>query len=863
MFMWCWFSGQAKITIPSLFQYKKAYLCSKMSLPEQLHPTFPTHTFVTVILPLAVARPFTYYVPEHLLARIQFGVRVEVDFGKVSKAGFSGKLYSALVVDVHQQLPEGYTPKAIHDVLDDAPLITPQQYQLWQWMSRYYCCAPGEVMNAALPAHLKLTGETILSLSPLCGDDFSGLSDSEYLIAEALTIQEHIAIDDVRDILGKKTVYPVIKSLLDKKIIVLKEDLQEKYQPKTVVCVALAEPYAGDASTLTQAFDKLARSDKQTAALMALIQLSRNQPFVRRNDVCERASVDTTVIAALEKKGILLRYDRAVSRIGSYEEETMELEQLSVQQQQALDTMQQAYASQQTVLLQGVTGSGKTRIYIELIRDVIQAGGQVLYLLPEIALTTQLVTRLKRYFGDDIAVYHSRFNNNERVELWNATLQGKPIVMGARSALFLPFTRLQLIIVDEEHDPSYKQNDPNPRYQGRDTAVYLASIHGARVLLGTATPSVESYQNALRGKYGLVCLEERFGGVQMPEIVLVDTKREQQLRQMQSHFSTVLIDTLKEALDRGEQAILFQNRRGYAPVYRCFSCGWHAECVHCDVSLTYHKFSHLLKCHYCGYQSKLPVDCPACGNKKLNLTGFGTEKIEDELQIYLPDARIGRLDLDTARSKNAHAAIIHDFEERRFDILVGTQMVTKGLDFENVGVVGILSADQLLQFPDFRATERAFQLMVQVAGRAGRKHKRGKVIIQAMNTTHPVLREVIDHDYATFFQREIAERQAFHYPPFNRLIRITLKHPVPDTLNKGALVFTKVLQAHFGERMMGPAVPYVSRVRGQYLLDYLIKIDRNLSTIDQAWQCIESGAAAMHRSAGCSGIRMVTDVDPG
>lgn len=834
-----------------------------MSLPEQLHPTFPSQTFVTVILPLAVARPFTYYVPEALLGRIQFGVRVEVDFGKISKSGGGGKLYSALVVEVHQQLPEGYTPKAIHAILDDAPLITPEQYQLWQWMSRYYCCSPGEVMNAALPAHLKLTGETILSLSPLCGDDFSGLGDQEYLIAEALTLQEHISIDDVRDILGKKTVYPVIKSLLDKKIIVLKEDLQEKYQPRTVVCVALAEPYASDAGTLQAAFDQTGRSEKQTAALMALIQLSRTQAFVRRNDVCERASVDTAVITALEKKGLLVRYDRAVSRLGSYEEETIALEQLSAQQQRALDTMRRLYASHQTVLLQGVTGSGKTRIYIELMKEVMADGGQVLYLLPEIALTTQLVSRLKRYFGDDIAVYHSRFNNNERVELWNSVLGGKPVVMGARSALFLPFTQLRLIIVDEEHDPSYKQNDPNPRYQGRDTAVYLASIHGARVLLGTATPSVETYQNARRGKYGLVTLEERFGGVQMPEIVLVDTKREQKLRQMHSHFSSVLIDTLKEALDRGEQAILFQNRRGYAPVYRCFSCGWHAGCVHCDVSLTYHKFSHLLKCHYCGYQSKLPVECPACGNKQLNLTGFGTEKIEDELQIFLPDARIGRLDLDTARSKHAHAAIIHDFEERRFDILVGTQMVTKGLDFENVGVVGILSADQLLQFPDFRATERAFQLMVQVAGRAGRKQKRGKVIIQALNTTHPVLREVIEHDFAAFFSREIAEREAFHYPPFNRLIRITLKHPVPDTLNKGALIFTKVLQGHFGDRMMGPAVPYVSRVRGQYLLDYLIKIDRNLSTIDMAWQIIQTGAAAMHGTPGCSGIRMVTDVDPG
>ncbi len=827
-----------------------------------LHPTFPTRTFATVILPLAAPKPFTYYVPEEFLGRVQFGVRVEVQFGRTTAAGTAGKLYSALVIEVHDGFPEGYEPKPVLDVLDEQPLIHPTQVALWKWMAAYYCCTLGEVMHAALPSHLKLSGEMSLALDPLYDGNFSGLNDREYLIAEALTLQESITIDDARDILERKNVYPVVKSLLEKKVILLQEDLQEKYRPKTILCVELEEPYASDPSLLREAFERLARAPRQAEALMAYIQLAKKQSFVRRQDICELAKADAGIINAIADKGIFRLYEREVSRIGSYEEETVDAVTLSPQQDQALTLIRKQLAQKQTVLLHGVTGSGKTKLYIELMREVMDRGGQALYLLPEIALTTQLTSRLQRFFGDDLAVYHSKLNNNERVELWNAVLKGKPVAMGARSALFLPFQNLQLIIVDEEHDPSFKQNDPAPRYHGRDAAIYLAQLHGAKVLLGTATPAIESYYNAQSGKYGLVEMPERFGGVQMPEIVLVDARQEMKQRQMQSHFTSVLLDELKAAIERGEQAILFQNRRGYAPTYRCFSCGWHAECIHCDVSLTYHKHSHLLKCHYCGYQSKLPPECPACGNRQLTLYGFGTEKIEDELKIYLPDARIGRLDLDTARSRNAHAAIILDFEERRFDILVGTQMVTKGLDFENVGIVGILSADQLLQFPDFRSSERAFQLMVQVAGRAGRKHKRGKVIVQAMNTAHPVLQEVIRHNFAGFFAREIAERRAFHYPPFTRLIRITLKHKTPDTLNRGSAIFTRILHERLGEWAIGPAVPYVSRVRGQYLLDYLVKMERDARKIAYAKESIENAAEAMQSAEGFSGIRVVVDVDP-
>ncbi|MEZ4991394.1 MAG: primosomal protein N' [Saprospiraceae bacterium] len=814
-----------------------------------------TQTFVSVILPLATPKPYTYHVPEELIPEVKFGLRVEVQFGKQ-------KRYSGLVIDVHNEAPEGHRTKPIIGIVDEAPLINRKQLKLWEWLADYYCCTLGEVMHAALPANLKLASETILSLSPLYDGDFVHLEDREYLIAEALTIQNELSIEEVRSILDTKTVYPLIRSMLEKRIIYLKEDIREKYKPKTVACLQLAEPYASDRGQLSEAFDKLKRSDKQSEVLLAYIQLEKKQPYVCRQDIYKLVDADSSVLKAMEKKGVLDLYDREVSRLGSYEEETVDAKSLSLQQEEAIRQTQEAFEQQDVVLLHGVTGSGKTRVYVELIREVIAKGQQVLYLLPEIALTTQITSRLQQIFGDDIAVYHSRLNNNERVEMWNAVLNGQPVVLGARSALFLPFSKLGLIVVDEEHDRSYKQYDPSPRYNGRDAAIVLANVHQAKVLLGTATPSVETYHNALKGKYGLVAMPERFGGLQLPEVSVVDLKEEQKKRKLQSHFSSVLIAELKAALERGEQAILFQNRRGFSPTYRCPTCGWHAECIHCDVSLTYHKYFRQLKCHYCGYQTNLPKQCPACGVPNLILQGFGTEKIEDEIKIYLPDAKIGRMDFDTVRSKHAHAQIINDFEEKRIDILVGTQMVTKGLDFENVGIVGVLSADQLLQFPDFRAGERAFQLMVQVSGRAGRKHKRGKVIIQAFNTASPVLKEVLRNDFANFIERELRERNDFLYPPYVRLIRITLKHKKPELLNDAAKMFAKMLKKELGTWVMGPAVPYISRVRGYYLLDFLIKLERDAKKIRFAKETVLDSIIEMQKTEGFSGVRVNVDVDP-
>lgn len=823
---------------------------------KELHPVHSSSNYyVDVILPLAITRPYTYWVPEELVTQVQVGVRVEVQFGK-------SKLYTGLVMQIHQQAPEQQKPKPVIGVIDERPIVNEQQFKLWRWMAAYYLCTLGEIMNAALPANFKLSSETRVTLGPLFHQDPELLNDREYLIAEALTLQEELSIDDLRDILGRKTVYPIIRSMLDKRIIYLKEDLKEKYRPKQVRCVRFREPYASDADSLHLAFDLVSRSAKQERALLAFIQLSKQQGFVRQSELIRLSDTDHSTIKAMVKKELVEVYDREISRLGSYEEDTIEAAGLAPQQVQALAAIKQQFAEKPVILLHGVTGSGKTRVYLELMQQVIAKGGQVLYLLPEIALTTQITERVQKVLGDDVMVYHSRLNHNERVELWQKVQEGQPAVLGPRSALFLPFRKLSLIIVDEEHDPSYKQREPNPRYHGRDTAIMLARQCGAKVLMGTATPALESYHNAKTGKYGFVTMMERFGGLELPEIIIADARKAQLEQTLYNHFTGTLLDELKACLERGEQAILFQNRRGYAPTYRCGTCSWHAECINCDVSLTYHKFQEMLKCHYCGYSTKLATECPACATAPLTLQGFGTEKIEDELKIFLPDAKISRMDFDTVKGKNGHARIINEFEEGKIDILVGTQMVTKGLDFERVGVVGVLSADQLLQFPDLRAAERAFQLMLQVAGRAGRKRRQGRVIIQAFNTTHPVIKEVLEADYSAFYQRELEERRQFVYPPFIRLIRITLKHKKPQVVNDAMRLYAHWLKQQLGESVLGPAVPYVGRVRNYYLLDVLIKIPHDPQRLRFVKAQIHASTAQLKQTQGYSNVRVSIDVDP-
>ncbi len=813
--------------------------------------------FVVVALPIAVPKAYTYHVPKEMESRIQFGIRVEVQFGP------GADLYAGLIIEVHFHKPDHDT-KPVHQVIDSQPIILEQQLKFWQWLAHYYSCTIGEVMNAAMPANMKLVSETKICIRPDFASDGSQLDDNEFLVTEALSMQNELTVSDIQKIINRKSVYPVINQLLLKDVLYIKEELQERYKPRTVACVQLKEPYS-EPGGIGQAFALVTRHDKQTSALLAFTELVRKQTDgnpIRGKEICDRANIEMSVLRSMEKKGIFEIFEQEVSRIAGYEDDLIEAQTLSDQQIAAITTLKKEFETKNVVLLHGVTGSGKTRVYTELIEEAIIKGEQILFLLPEIALTTQIIARLQKIFGTHISVYHSKLNNQERVELWKSALTGKSVILGARSSLFLPYRNLKLVIVDEEHDPSFKQQDPNPRYNARDASIYLANLYGAKVLLGTATPSVETYQNVKTGKYGLVEMLHRHGGMEMPEVFIVDIREDLKRKSMMANFTSKLIDELKGVLERKEQAILFQNRRGYSPALQCSTCGWNSQCKNCDVTLTYHKFSNSLNCHYCGYHRNLPKACPACASNALIIKGFGTERIEDELQVILPEARIARMDLDSVKSRSAHSKLIHEFEERRLDILVGTQMVTKGLDFDNVSLVGVLSADNLLRFPDFRAVERAFQLMTQVSGRAGRKNKRGKVLIQAFNVGHPVLQDIINADYVSFFNREIQERKNFMYPPYYRLIGVSLKHKKPEVLQDGARIFTRILQEKLGERVKGPALPQIPRVNTFYMLDYLIKIEKNANAIRLVKEAIAEATYQMQHTEGYSTMRVSVNVDP-
>jgi len=811
--------------------------------------------YADIILPLALPkRTYTYSIPESAVSLVMPGVRVEVQFGK-------SKLYSGLVERVHDEEPE-YRVKPIISVLDEVTVVTPEQLKLWNWLSEYYCCTLGEVMAAALPGHLKLSSETKILRNDAFGDDFSELDADEYLIAEALLLQQEITVEDARKILNKKTVFPVIQRLLNNGVLFLREDLQEKFKVKKVSAVRLAEPYSTKPELMKALFSELQSKERQLEIIMAYLVLEKNEAFVRKQALLEKADVSESSLRTLVKKGVLEIYDRDVSRLGGYEDELSEADKLSAQQTRALAEIDAHFREKDVTLLYGVTGSGKTRVYVEQIKEVIKNGGQVLYLLPEIGLTTQIVNRLQKVFGEEVSVYHSKINTNERVEVWKSAYSGKSVILAARSGLFLPFHKLQLVIVDEEHDPSFKQYDPAPRYHARDTAIFLAKLYGAKVLLGTATPSLESWYNATTGKYGLVEMPERFGGLELPSITTIDLKEQMKTKQMQSIFSTPLMEKIESTLANNEQVILFQNRRGYAPMLECQVCGWNAMCKYCDVSLTFHKHTNRLRCHYCGYTEDPATVCPACGSGKITLKGFGTEKIEDELKIFLPKARIGRMDMDTAGTKSNLIALLNDFEERRLDILVGTQMVTKGLDFDNVAFVGVLGADALTKFPDFRSGERAFQLLTQVAGRAGRKKKQGTVQIQAFDPAHPVILEVLRGDFKGFAARELKERQEFKYPPYYRLIHIELRHKDPKVVNAAAAFFGKALREKMGDRVLGPVIPNIARVRSYFGQHILLKLEKSAPVLAGTKSLIRFVAEIMVGKPGFSRVIVAVDVDP-
>jgi primosomal protein N' (replication factor Y) len=784
--------------------------------------------FVDVVLPISLSQEFTYRVPYDMNTEIQLFTRVVVPFGK-------GKLYTGIVTRIHEEVPTLYQAKYIEHILDDAPLITAKQYKFWNWMAQYYMAPIGDVMNAALPSNFKLASETKIVIHPDFNLDKQHLDDREYLIIEALSIQEVLDLKEISAIAGIKTIQPIIKKMMEKKMILAQEELNDKFQAKTALFVILNNDYCYE-SALNELFVRLQEKKttaKQEEALLILLQKGgfsdgKAYPVLRKQ--LEDSGVSLSALLTLEKQGVLRTERLEVSRIQQKELQQFTFPELSAHQAEALESIKAQFNDQETVLLQGVTGSGKTEIYIHLIKDYLAKGKQVLFLVPEIALTTQLIQRLAAYFGQQIGVYHSRFNANERVEIWNKVLENHPsqfrLIVGARSSIFLPFQDLGLVIVDEEHEGSYKQHDPSPRYNGRDMGIVLAHFFKAKSVLGSATPSIETFQNAREKKYGHVLLKERYSQVQMPEICCADMKKERIHKTVNGHLSKFLLEEMKAALERNEQIILFQNRRGYTPIWTCELCGYSPMCKNCDTTLNYHKHSNILKCHHCSYQTAPIGTCPACGSNRLKMLGFGTEKIEDDLQLLMPDVRIARMDFDSTRSKNAYLQIIQDFENRNIDILIGTQMVAKGLDFDHVGLVGILDADLLVNKTDFRAFERGFQLMSQVAGRAGRRNKRGKVVIQTGNPDHWVVQKVMQHDYDGFAINELVERRNYHYPPFYKLVQFTIKHKNQNLVNEAADYFGKQLRSVFHERVLGPEFPVIPRIQNYYLKEILVKIEQ-------------------------------------
>ena len=776
--------------------------------------------FIDVILPVPLEKLFTYSITEAEASFLQVGMRVAVPFGKT-------KMYTALVHSIHNNKPLVYEAKEIHQILDETPVITQQQLTFWQWISKYYMCTLGDVMRAALPSAFLLESETIISKNndKIIADE--DLKDDEFLVYEALQHQSSLKIQDLISILDKKNVLPVIKRLLEKEAIHLQEEIYEKYKPKYVRYVKLHTAYASEAA-LQDILEELNRAPKQKQVIMSLFMLTaKTKKPIKVAELTEASGASSAIIKTLVDKGILEEYHIQTDRITYSGDEKEASKELNEHQIKALEEVKASFEKHSVTLLHGVTSSGKTEIYVKLIEEALAKGEQVLYLLPEIALTTQLVSRLQNYFGEQVAVFHSKYSIHERVEVYQNLLNNSAkaqIILGARSSIFLPFSNLGLIIVDEEHEQSFKQFDPAPRYHARDAAVVLANIFKAKTLLGSATPSLESSFNAQQNKYGFVELTTRYNNVLMPEMELVDIKDKQKRKKMKGHFSDRLIEEMTETLKDGQQIILFQNRRGYSPIVECNTCGNAPQCPNCDVSLTYHQYRNQLRCHYCGYNSAMLQKCMACGSPSLDSKGFGTEQIEVEVKALFPDYKVGRMDLDTTRGKYGYEKIITSFEQQEVDILVGTQMLTKGLDFRNVRLVGIMNADNMLNFPDFRAHERSFQLMLQVSGRAGRTEKRGKVLIQTYNPYHKILQQVSTNDYAGMYKEQMDERYTFKYPPIFRQIKITLKHKDYNRVNMAADWYAKSLRQVFGDFVLGPEFPPVSRIRNQFHKNILVKI---------------------------------------
>jgi primosomal protein N' (replication factor Y) len=801
---------------------------------------------------------YTWAVPERFLQTAQSGCRVEVALGK-------NKRYAGIIKKLHNHPPELIDAKDILNVLDVEPVVHEQQLQLWEWMAKYYMCSEGEIMAAALPAHFKLSSETILVFNEEAGDDFTDLDDNEFVVVDALILKRELKILEVQEILDTPNVYAVINKLIQKRICYVWEALKETYKPKKEMYVLLSPQYNNEAALeqLLNEDKRLQRAEKQMELLLAYLHFQKTEGDITKAALLKKSGATEAQLKGLADKGILQIEKREVDRIKTLPKNITINFELSSAQKKSFENIKENLQTKNVCLLHGVTSGGKTEIYIRLIEEYIKQGKQVLYMLPEIALTSQTIRRLQKHFGGLIGVYHSKFSQNERVEIWKKVCARElNIILGARSAIFLPYSNLGLIICDEEHDASYKQMEPAPRYNARDTAVYLSGLfENCKVLLGSATPSLESYHNAVKGKFGFTELTERYGGLSLPPIHIIDNRRFKKKDIYEDIITPPLHEAIAKTVSQKRQVILFQNRRGYTPYQRCIACGWIPKCKHCDVSLTFHKFHNKLVCHYCGTTYPPMNTCAVCGSHDFVQKQFGTERIEELLQTLLSDANIGRMDIDSIRGKHAHDQLIQLFEQGKYDILVGTQMITKGLDFENVDLVGILDADGILSFADFRVNERAFQLMEQVSGRAGRQSGNANVLIQTAQPLHPVLLQVQQHDYKKMYETEIAARKQFSYPPFTRMIKIIFKHKIKDVVHDAAVLFANSLQNSYGAYITGPSDPVINRIRNMYLMEMILKLPSSQKTISRCKQDILQQIAILHQEKRYKSVVVVSDVD--
>ncbi|HLS30213.1 MAG TPA: primosomal protein N' [Flavobacteriaceae bacterium] len=812
--------------------------------------------FADVILPLPLDKRFTYAVTSAQASKLKPGMRVAVPFGKT-------KVYTGVVGKIHEEQPRLYKAKLVEEIMDESPLLTAQQMRFFKWMADYYMCSEGEVLKAALPSAFLLQSETVIELNPDQDAENQDITDEEYLILEALERQSILKTQEVSEILSKKTVLPVLNGMVKKGLIVVNQEIYKQYKPKLIRYVRLTESYQSD-QKLKGLFDDLSNAPKQREVLLAYISINaKTKKPIRSKDLTKAADCTSSVVKALVKKGVLEEYQIQKDRI-TFEGEKSNLQlNLTLEQERAFGAIKRNFEKNLPCLLHGVTSSGKTEIYIQLIKDVLDQGRQVLYLVPEIALTTQLILRLQMYFGEDVLVYHSKYSVNERVEVYNHVLnkdKGK-IVIGARSSIFLPYQDLGLIVVDESHETTFKQFDPAPRYNARDAAVVLSHIFKSNILLGTATPSLESYYNVKHHKYGLAKLHKRFGKVIPPRIELIDIKEKHRKKKMKGHFSDELITAITKTVEEAKQVILFQNRRGYSPILECQTCGHSPQCPNCDVSLTYHRHNNSLRCHYCGYHIAMQRKCMACESVDLTTKGFGTEQVETQLKELFPDFQIGRMDLDTTRGKYGYEKIITAFEQKDIDVLVGTQMLAKGLDFRDVDLVGVMNADNLLNFPDFRAHERAYQLLTQVSGRAGRTDKQGQVMIQTYSPKHAVLRHVVEGNYEAIYEEQMQTRHEFKYPPIYRLIKITLKGRNYNLVNEAADWLGKGLSNAFKENILGPEFPAIPRIRNEYYKVILLKIPPKQSLI-KTKAYLKKVLKSYDSISAYRSVRVILNVDP-